>query len=329
MAVNKVTVTRDKIKKTKTGDGKWRITVEVCNGYSVEKTVEVHENPWMEPDHIKLYASYEVPKQTITIPANSCKEVTWDYDKEPMTSYSDVGFPGDWPGYQDGAAVDFPKKKASIQDSSGSYLILPIRTPYPWRMRLKDGPGQSATYRIVSIDGVPIGWSVEVLYPGLNAPFVRTDPDRDSEGVLRIVRPMTTVEGEVVVLDVVQRVDGQPDEPIYRFDSRYCLVADTTAPTVTSVQVTPNMAAKLISLTVVASDSVSDVREVLVRFSTDAGVHWAYVTLVAPQSQVFSVSRDYSGTLGPFCGGQTVRLEVIATDQMLNSQVVPAGQVVF
>ena len=52
------------------------------------------------------------------------------------------------------------------------------------------------------------------------------------------------------------------------------------------------------------------------------------MTLVAPQSQVFSVSREYSGTIGPFCQGQTVLLEVIATDQMLNSQVVSAGQVV-
>lgn len=326
---NRITIPRDSVKRTKLEGGKWKITVKVCNGYNVEKAVEVRQNPYMAPDGVKLYRSHEVPVTAITIPAESCQEVSWEYDAEPIRSYTDASFPGTSPLYEDGEETDFKKKDASVKESSSAYLIVPIQTPYPWRLYYLNGPNQTATFVVQSVSGLPAGWSAEVLYPGLNVEFQRTDPDRCSEGVLRVVRPMNTPEGTVVTVAVLQRVVGQPDEPVYRFESQYFLVADTTPPTVVSQSLTPNYPAKTILATVVATDPVSDVLSVEARFSTNGGATWASRSLLAPASEVYATQRSYSGTLGPFCSGQTVAVEAVVTDNLLNRTTVNLGSVQF
>jgi hypothetical protein len=257
-------------------------------------------------------------------------------DRKPHQSYTDVY---DSAGnLLDGEINSLQPEKAGAGDvgvgggSSGYYggsQIVTFATPFPWRIFEAFGTQWQGQFYVASVSGAPPGWTVDVLDPPLGAPFSRAPYDRESRGVLKVTTPLDVAEGTVVFLDVVQRVVGMPDEPLYRLDQRIKVVVDHTAPQALMSEMIPDPAARTILVRAQGLDVVSGIRQMRVAYSNDGGATWAFAKLVPPSGSPPSENPVFEGTIGPFCAGQLVQARIRMTDHADNTSELPEQTVQF
>jgi hypothetical protein len=169
-----------------------------------------------------------------------------------------------------------------------------------------------------------------VVYPGLNVPFSLPSNDREHMGVMRVKTPTDVAEGTVVELAVLQRVVGEPDEMVYRFEQTIPLVVDRTPPTAVMTQLVPDMVNRTLSIRAQGSDPVSGMGKIWVEFANTPGDLWGSEQLFLPDgSDPFDPAPILEARLGPFCQGQSVRTQISMSDGVGNVLHLPEENTQF
>jgi len=323
-----IEITREDVYET--NDGQWIIVIEVCNHGSSAFSGKLTSWPY-DKDSKKIKTAAD--EKPISIPAGECKTYNFKYATKPKSSYTDV--------------YDANNKKVdgeinelaavSVKQGNGKGLqIADLIAPYPESLFREFGATWAGHFEIETIEGLPSGWTADILYPPMRGPFRPATSDRQHPGAIFLYVPPGTAEGTVATMHVVQHAVGDSAPPpgipdaVYYIHNRIRLVVDTTAPSITMSQKTSDPVARTITLQLQASD-VAGIDSVTAIFSTNGGTTYACMPMVISTTDggAWPTNPVFEPVLGPFGAGQTVLTRYRVRDEVGNETLTAPQSTTF
>lgn len=196
--------------------------------------------------------------------------------------------------------------------------VIPFPLAFPQRIRNAFGPDWRGMFQLQPVGGAPPGIVARLIRPVPGEPYVLSPHDRCYPGILEIIVTEDIPDGTRATLEVMQRVVGAPDEPLYRLPQTVIVVADRSGPTISNLSVTPHVGSRTITISIEAEDLVSGVDRARVQYCIEGEEHWAEAAMTAPSDWELEDPDIFQAVIGPFCAGQTVRLQAICFDTVGN-----------